>query len=69
MKDLNAVHLIGRLGQDPEVHYTDTGTARTTFSVATNRTWTDATARCRPRPNGRAASRGARWPRSPPGRL
>src|SRR5215210_2201983 len=42
MKDLNAVHLIGRLGQDPEVHYTNTGTARTTFSVATNRSWTDA---------------------------
>src|SRR5215216_4754525 len=42
MKDLNAVHLIGRLGQDPEVHSTDTGTARTTFSVATNRSWTDA---------------------------
>lgn len=42
MKDLNAVQLIGRLGQDPEVHYTDRGTARTTFSVATNRSWTDA---------------------------
>jgi single-strand DNA-binding protein len=42
MKDLNAVHLIGRLGQDPEVQYTDQGTARTTFSVATHRTWTDA---------------------------
>jgi single-strand DNA-binding protein len=42
MKDLNTVHLIGRLGQDPEVHYSDTGTARTTFSIATNRCWTDA---------------------------
>lgn len=42
MKDLNAVQLIGRLGQDPDVQYTDRGTARTTFSVATNRTWTDA---------------------------
>ncbi len=42
MKDLNSVQLIGRLGQDPNVQYTDTGTARTTFSVATNRTWTDA---------------------------
>ena len=42
MKDLNCVQLIGRLGQDPDVQYTDKGTARTTFSVATNRTWTDA---------------------------
>ena len=42
MRDLNSVQLIGRLGQDPEVQYSDTGTARTTFSVATNRTWTDA---------------------------
>jgi single-strand DNA-binding protein len=42
MKDLNSVQLIGRLGQDSNVQYTDHGTARTTFSVATNRTWTDA---------------------------
>ena len=42
MKDLNSVQLIGRLGQDPDVQYTDRGTARTTFSVATNRSWTDA---------------------------
>ncbi len=42
MKDLNSVQLIGRLGQDPDVQYNDRGTARTTFSVATNRTWTDA---------------------------
>ena len=42
MKDLNSVQLIGRLGQDPEVQYNDRGTARATFSVATNRTWTDA---------------------------
>ena len=42
MKDLNSVQLIGRLGQDPDVHYTDTGTARTTFSVATHHSWTDA---------------------------
>ncbi len=36
------MQLIGRLGQDPGVQYNDRGTARTTFSVATNRTWTDA---------------------------
>ncbi len=36
MKDLNRVQLIGHLGQDPETKYTATGTARTTFSVATS---------------------------------
>ena len=36
MHDLNRVQLIGHLGQDPEVTYTATGTARTTFSVATS---------------------------------
>ncbi len=33
MKDLNCVQLIGRLGQDPDVQYTDRGTARTTFTL------------------------------------
>jgi single-strand DNA-binding protein len=39
---LNRVQLIGHLGQDPETKYTATGTARTTFSVATSRRWKDA---------------------------
>src|SRR5918912_2051207 len=39
MKDLNRVQLIGHLGHDPEVTYTATGTARTTFSVATRARW------------------------------
>src|SRR3712207_5294665 len=42
MNDLNSVQSIGRLRQDPNVQYNDRGTARTTFSVAANRTWTDA---------------------------
>jgi len=42
MKDLNCVQLIGHLGADPSVIYTDVGTARTTFSVATSRHWIDA---------------------------
>ena len=42
MKDLNAVQLLGHLGHDPEVQYSAKGVARTTFSVATHRTWTDA---------------------------
>lgn len=40
-KDLNKVQLTGRLGKDPEVSVTTNGTTRTTFSLATNRTWKD----------------------------
>lgn len=40
-RSLNKVQLIGRLGRDPEMKYTPSGTALTTFSVATNRTWTN----------------------------
>jgi single-strand DNA-binding protein len=41
-KDLNKVQLIGRLGADPDIHYTNEGTARTTFRIAVNRQWKDA---------------------------
>jgi single-strand DNA-binding protein len=34
--------IVGNLGADPEMRYLDYGTAVTTFSVATNRRWTDA---------------------------
>jgi single-strand DNA-binding protein len=40
-KDLNKVMLIGRLGQDPEIRYTQSGIAVTTFSVATGMKWKD----------------------------
>lgn len=33
--------LIGRLGRDPEMRYTPDGTPVTSFSVATDRRWTD----------------------------
>src|ERR671932_1290917 len=36
LQDLDRIQLIGHLGQDPEVTYTPTGTARTTFTVATS---------------------------------
>lgn len=36
------VTLIGRLGRDPEMRYTPDGTPVTSFSVATDRRWTDA---------------------------
>jgi len=40
-RTLNKVQLIGRLGGDPELRYTQAGMARTTFSLATNRAWQD----------------------------
>lgn len=47
---LNKVMLIGNVGRDPEMRFTPSGTAVTTFSVATNRRirsqdgqWTDET--------------------------
>src|ERR687885_301939 len=42
MKDVNRVQLIGHVGQDPEVTYTERGVARTTCSVATSQRWKDA---------------------------
>lgn len=38
---LNKAQLIGRLGQDPEVKYTPSGTAVCNFSVATSEKFTD----------------------------
>ena len=40
-KDLNRVMLIGRLGQDPELKYTQAGVAVAKFSVATDSSWKD----------------------------
>lgn len=37
---VNKVILIGNLGQDPELKYIASGTAVTTFSLATNERWT-----------------------------
>jgi single-strand DNA-binding protein len=41
-RSLNKVMLIGNLTRDPEVRYTEAGTAVASFSIATNRTWKDA---------------------------
>ena len=38
-RTLNRVQLIGRLGADPQMRYTSSGVAVTSFSVATNRQW------------------------------
>ena len=38
---MNKVILIGNLGGDPELRYTQSGTAVCNFSVATNETWRD----------------------------
>ncbi len=41
MADVNKVILIGRLGTDPEIRYTPSGTAVANFNVATNERWTN----------------------------
>jgi single-strand DNA-binding protein len=41
-RGLNKVMLIGRLGHDPEMRYTPSGRAVTTFNVATSRSWNTA---------------------------
>lgn len=38
---VNKVILLGRLGQDPELKYTPSGSAVANFSLATNRVWKD----------------------------
>jgi single-strand DNA-binding protein len=40
-KSVNKVTLIGRLGRDPEMKYTASGTPYCRFSMATDDTWTD----------------------------
>jgi single-strand DNA-binding protein len=39
MPSLNLVQVIGHVGKDPELRYSPSGTAITTFSVAANRSW------------------------------
>ena len=41
MASVNKVILIGNLGADPEVKYTQSGKAVATLRIATNETWTD----------------------------
>jgi len=41
MASLNKVILIGNLGRDPEVRYTQNGSAVANFTLATNEVWTD----------------------------
>lgn len=38
-RDLNKVMIIGRLGRDPEMRYTQSGRPVTNFTVAAGRTW------------------------------
>jgi len=38
----HTVIIVGRLGRDPEMRYTSTGQALTSFSVATDRRYTDS---------------------------
>ena len=41
MAGLNLVQLIGRLGRDPEIRYTNSGLAVTSLSIATSEEWKD----------------------------
>lgn len=41
MAGINKVILIGRLGKDPEMRYTQDGTAIANFSIATSEEWKD----------------------------
>ena len=41
MASVNKVILIGNLGRDPEVRYTQNGSAVANFTLATNEVWTD----------------------------
>lgn len=43
MASLNKVILIGNLGKDPEIKYSQQGVAVCSFSIATKETWTDKT--------------------------
>ena len=40
-RGINKVILVGRLGQDPDVRYTASGTAVATISIATSESWKD----------------------------
>ena len=54
--------IVGNVGRDPEMRYMPDGTAVTSFSVATNRRWTD---RATGQPVGSASASGAGGPKSP----
>ena len=41
MASLNKVMLIGRLGQDPEIRYTQSGSSVANVNIATNENWVD----------------------------
>jgi len=41
MAGINRVILVGNLGKDPEVSYTQSGSAVAKFSIATSEKWTD----------------------------
>ena len=41
MASVNKVILVGRLGRDPELRYTQSGQAVANFSLATNESWTN----------------------------
>lgn len=41
MSGVNKIILVGRLGKDPEIRYTQSGAGVTNFNLATSENWTD----------------------------
>ena len=60
---VNKVILIGNLGKDPDVRFTQTGSAVANFSIATSERGTIATANGKNEPSGTISLFGARQPR------
>jgi single stranded DNA-binding protein len=59
---INKVFLIGRLGKDPVLKYTASGTPVCTFSLATNEKWKDKSVHLGSARNGTLSSYLANWP-------
>ena len=49
MYSLNRSEFIGRLGADPDLDFTEQGTARCTFRIAVNERWMDSTGQAQER--------------------
>ena len=62
---VNKVVLVGNLGADPELRFTQGGIQVANVSLATSESWTDKTANPKSAPNGTAWSCGGAWPKSP----
>lgn len=66
MASVNKVILVGNLGKDPEIRYTQSGEPIATLAVATRDQWKDkASGEKRNQPNGTGSACSANRPKSP----